>query len=86
MVTRTENLDFVLPEELEAVIMKCLARKPQDRYSSAQEVLRAWRTLGAPTVQPRVIPIHSGVASGFPTTCGTVHRGIVSLAFSTRVW
>jgi len=36
----------VVPEGLDAVVAKALARNPKDRFASAQELLKAWRKLG----------------------------------------
>jgi serine/threonine-protein kinase len=44
-----------VPEKLDALLAKGLARKPEERFGSAMEMLRAIRLLGAPTEPPRVI-------------------------------
>jgi hypothetical protein len=38
---------------LDALMTRVLSRNPEDRFRSAQEMLKAWRTLGAPTLAPR---------------------------------
>ncbi len=35
------SLNPKIPEQVEAIVLRCLAKKPQDRYPSASEVLRA---------------------------------------------
>ena len=42
-----------IPTGLDALIARALARTPADRTSSVQEVLKAWRALGAATEAPR---------------------------------
>ena len=51
----------VVPEKLDALLAKGLARKPEDRFSSAMEMLRAVRLLGPATEPPRAImPMPTG--------------------------
>ena len=38
------------PDGLDALVAKALVRVPKDRFASAQELLKAWRKLGAPSV------------------------------------
>jgi eukaryotic-like serine/threonine-protein kinase len=52
-----------VPAGLDALVGRALARNPNERFSSAQELLRAWRALGPATVMPRVLAIHSGGAN-----------------------
>ncbi len=52
-----------VPPGLDALVGRALARKPVDRFASAQELLKAWRALGPASVMPRVVPIHSGSSS-----------------------
>lgn len=45
-----------IPRELEAICLKCLAKKPDDRYRTAGALaadLKAWQTGGSPVVQPQ---------------------------------
>ncbi len=44
-----------VPEKLDTLLAKGLARKPEDRFASAMEMLRAIRLLGPATEPPRVI-------------------------------
>jgi serine/threonine-protein kinase len=54
-----------IPAGLEAVLRTCLARKPGDRYPSAQELLKVWRSLGQmkAVVQPRPAALAHGAQS-----------------------
>ncbi len=42
-----------VPPKLGALLDRVLARKPDLRFRTAQEMLKAWRTLGEPTLAPR---------------------------------
>ena len=42
-----------VPPKLDALMDRVLARKPDQRFRTAQEMLKAWRTLGEPTLAPR---------------------------------
>jgi tRNA A-37 threonylcarbamoyl transferase component Bud32 len=55
-----------IPEGLDALLARCLARKPADRPPSAAELLRAWRALGPATLMPAPLP--AGVTVGEPPT------------------
>ena len=54
-----------IPAGLEAVLRTCLARKPGDRYPSAVELLKVWRSLGQmkAIVQPRPAAVAHGAQS-----------------------
>jgi serine/threonine protein kinase len=39
-----------VPDGLDALVAKALVRDPKNRFASAQELLKAWRKLGAPDV------------------------------------
>ena len=41
-----------IPPGLDSLLARCLARRPADRPASAAQLLREWRALGAPTVEP----------------------------------
>jgi pSer/pThr/pTyr-binding forkhead associated (FHA) protein len=46
-----------LPEDVEAAILRCLAKKPEDRFASADQLARALRTaLGLDAVRPAEAP------------------------------
>ncbi len=45
-----------IPEGLDALIARCLARRPGERPVSAAELLREWRDLGPPTIVPAPLP------------------------------
>jgi serine/threonine-protein kinase len=45
-----------IPAGLEALLTRCLARRPLDRPPSAADLLRDWQGLGAPTVVPAPLP------------------------------
>lgn len=52
-----------VPEGLDQLLQKGLARKPDSRFSTAQDMLKAWRQLGPPTVPPRAHPISAPSSS-----------------------
>ncbi|HEY8091917.1 MAG TPA: serine/threonine-protein kinase [Polyangiaceae bacterium] len=45
-----------VPAGLDALLARCLARRPADRPGSAAELLREWRSLGPATVAPTPLP------------------------------
>jgi eukaryotic-like serine/threonine-protein kinase len=51
-----ENTGVAIPDGLEAMIARTLHRDPAMRFSSAQELLQAWRALAAPTIEPSTTP------------------------------
>jgi serine/threonine-protein kinase len=58
-----------IPQGLDALLTRCLARRPADRPASAAELLREWRTLGPATVAPS--PLAPGMELGeHPTEAG----------------
>ena len=46
-----------IPAGLDALLARCLSRKPEGRPASAEELLRAWQALGPATVAPRLSPL-----------------------------
>jgi eukaryotic-like serine/threonine-protein kinase len=56
-----------VPAGLDTLVARALARNPADRFTSAHELLRAWRALGPATIMPRVVPIYSGATNIMPT-------------------
>ncbi|MCX7807276.1 MAG: protein kinase [Deltaproteobacteria bacterium] len=46
---REANPDVEVPPLLEAIVMKCLAKKPEDRYSSMDELLAALKGVSSPS-------------------------------------
>jgi serine/threonine-protein kinase len=46
-----------IPVELDALLARALARKPHDRFASADEMRAAWRALGPATVAPNPRPL-----------------------------
>ena len=46
-------LNPLVPRELEAIIARCLKKKPTDRYQSAQQLLQDVSRMGATAVAPR---------------------------------
>jgi serine/threonine-protein kinase len=45
-----------IPAGLDALLSRCLARRPTDRPASAAELLREWRSLGPATIAPTPLP------------------------------
>jgi len=58
-----------VPAGLDALLERCLARRPADRPASAAELLREWRGLGPATVAPAPVPA-GGHPSELPTETG----------------
>jgi serine/threonine-protein kinase len=60
---RTRRAD--LPEAVEAVIMRCLEKSPDDRYATAEDLRDAWEKAwnGAPPEAPRVPTIGKAVSA-----------------------
>jgi serine/threonine-protein kinase len=50
-----------IPQGLDALLSRCLARRPEDRPSSAAELLREWRSLGPATVAPSPVALGSEI-------------------------
>lgn len=50
-----------IPQGLDALVAKTLARDPQDRFASAQELLKAWRAVSTGQLTP-AIPAAAAVA------------------------
>ena len=71
-----------VPPGLESIFSKCLARKADGRFGSAEEMLRAWRALGPPTVMPRALG--AGPATNPPTETG-VTAGTMVLRGGSRI-
>jgi serine/threonine-protein kinase len=66
-----------VPVGLDALVAKVLARKAKDRHATAQELLRAWKSLGPATVLPRAPPASGAIVAPLPTetvTAGTFTR------------
>jgi serine/threonine-protein kinase len=59
-----------IPEGLDALVGRALARKPDSRYSTAQDMLRAWRALGPATIPPRATALSAQQARNQPTETG----------------
>jgi eukaryotic-like serine/threonine-protein kinase len=55
-----------IPQGLDALLSRCLARRPDDRPGSAAELLREWRSLGPATIAPS--PILPGMELAEPPT------------------
>ncbi len=51
-----------IPQGLDALVAKTLARDPQDRFSSAQELLKAWRAVSTGQLTTPAIPFTAAVA------------------------
>lgn len=50
-----------IPQGLDALLSRCLARRPEDRPGSAAELLREWRSLGPATVAPSPVALGSEI-------------------------
>lgn len=46
-----------VPDGLDALVAKALVRDPKQRFASAQELLKAWRKLGAPALASAASPV-----------------------------
>jgi len=57
----------LVPDGLDALVAKALVRNPKARFASAQELLKAWRKLGAAEVAS--LPVPAGIAD----TAVTIH-------------
>ncbi|WP_394847735.1 protein kinase [Pendulispora brunnea] len=53
-----------IPLELDALIARCLARKPADRFGNAVELLHAWHAMGPPLQPPASLPSVSVGSTG----------------------
>ena len=66
------------PPGVEQLLARCLSRKPAERPSTAIELLRLWRALGAPTQAPRpsggALPVDSGLPTETVLTAAPVTR------------
>ena len=76
------------PPGLDALLAKGLARKPADRFASAEEMMRAWRALGAPTTVPRAVPFNLAKTLPEPATATGMttmgQGGARVIAYSSR--
>src|SRR5262249_48623758 len=59
-----------VPEGLEGVLARALARKPDSRYSTAQDMIKTWRALGPATIPPRAGPLGVEGSRNQPTETG----------------
>ena len=57
---------MAIPAGLDALLSRCLARRPTDRPGSAAELLREWRSLGLATVAPS--PVTASLDATDPAT------------------
>lgn len=81
-----------IPAGLDVIIDTCLSRNPNDRYSSALEVLSQWQSLGAPTLGPSPVddappsyaspPTESGVSAPTILSTSTPSASRASLALA----
>jgi serine/threonine-protein kinase len=75
-----------VPEGLEALLAKALSRRPEGRFATAQEMLRAWRGLGPATVAPRAKPKGLTTPSlNSPTETGVSAAAVVRGAMGSRL-
>jgi hypothetical protein len=71
------SLNPAIPEAVERVVFKALAKDPDDRFVSAGEMAAALRRALAPGVVPRIAPPAPGVAPAPPAAvaCSQRHPG-----------
>jgi len=53
-------LNPMVPREIEAIVARCLKKKPGDRYQSAQDLLQDVNRLAATAVAPRLVAAQPG--------------------------
>lgn len=70
-----------VPGELDALVARCLARKPEDRPASAEELARAWHALGPPTQPPAELP--ALLSEGFTRSGPSELRSTLGMATSS---
>jgi hypothetical protein len=58
--TPAAALNPMVPREIEAIVARCLKKKPADRYQSAQELLQDVNRLAATAVAPRSVVAQPG--------------------------
>jgi Protein kinase domain len=58
------------PPALDGLLARCLSRKPEDRFPSVAELVRAWEALGHATSVPAMVPIVSQGEVNLPTETG----------------
>jgi serine/threonine-protein kinase len=74
-----------VPEGLESLVGKCLSRRPEGRFASAEEMLRAWRALGPPTVKPRARPKGEENTHAHPTETNLSASNVVTRSVGSRL-
>jgi eukaryotic-like serine/threonine-protein kinase len=74
-----ELTQMAIPEELDTLLARCLARRPSDRPASVGELLLEWQALGPPTVAP--LPLGSSGRFGDSAT----ETGLTAAPTNTRV-
>jgi serine/threonine-protein kinase len=72
-----------IPAGLDVIIDTCLSRNPNDRYSSAAEVLSQWQALGEPTLGPSPVEDPLPSFAGPPTEAGMTAPTILTTSTPT---
>ena len=67
------------PDGLDGLVAKALVRDPKARFASAQELLKAWRKLGAPEVASAPAP---SVRNGPPSSSASLGAGAEAVSES----
>jgi len=69
------DVNAKIPRWLSTVIVQCLAKRPEDRFQDADEVLAALEAAARPAPSGRSAPKPWSVRSGAPARSAVVRRG-----------
>jgi serine/threonine protein kinase len=82
--TLREHAQVAFPAALDAVIARALARRPEDRHASAEELRAAWRAMGAANVMPRARTSPAGPLAPLDVQAGRTTGTIDRVTYSSR--
>ena len=82
--TLREHAQVACPAALDAVIARALARRPEDRHGSAEELRAAWRALGAANVMPRARTSRAGLPAPLDAQAGMTTGTIDRVTYTSR--